>query len=78
MTLMVSSCVGFEVLRAIIMKSGVFWDKTLGFCLLFAGFYASTLKMEAVHSSETSVYSWLNTRYIPEGSTLRLITNSKF
>jgi hypothetical protein len=48
----------FEILTAVFMKSSIFWNTTLGlppaftqvFCLAY-----STLKMEAICSSETSV-----------------------
>jgi hypothetical protein len=42
---------GFEVLTTLIIKSTTFWDITLVSCWA----YFSTLKMEAICSSETSV-----------------------
>jgi hypothetical protein len=68
--------VGFEVLTAVVMKSANFWDITL--CSLLPAFtlvsclaYSSTLKMEAICCSETSVdFQWTTWRYMPEVSTL--------
>jgi hypothetical protein len=70
--------VGFEVFTAVVMKRIVFWDMTpcspLCSHLLarwFAGL-SSTLKMEALCSSETSVATQLTTRrHIPEDDTLQ-------
>jgi hypothetical protein len=58
--------IGFEVLTPVVLKSAVFWDIEpcsplkvnrrfggIGHCLLPA--YSSTLRMEAIYSSETSV-----------------------
>jgi hypothetical protein len=59
------------------MKSAIFWDVTpcglLGACILLVTclVYSSTLKMEAVCSSETLVTFYQTTqRLIPEDSTL--------
>jgi hypothetical protein len=60
------SYVGFEVFTAVVMKSGT--------CLL-AGLlnYSSTLKMEAIRSSETSDATQRTTRrHIPEDDTLHV------
>jgi hypothetical protein len=71
---------GFEVFTAVILKSIIFWDMTpcnpLSFktyvCLLvFAELISSTLKMEAICSSETSIETQRTTRrHIPEDDTL--------
>jgi hypothetical protein len=53
--------VGFEVLTAVVMNSTIFWDITPcsllppAFMLVSCSAYFSTLKMEAMGSSETSV-----------------------
>jgi hypothetical protein len=79
--------VEFEVLTPVVMKSTLFWDITpcsplkVGFHLqgrhilshfLLARLILSTLNMEAICSSETSVDSQRTTRrYIPEDDTLQ-------
>jgi hypothetical protein len=62
--------VGFEVLAAVVMKSKIFWDITP--CSpLSCRRNISTLKMEAIFSSVTSVDTQRTTRrYIPEDCTL--------
>jgi hypothetical protein len=64
--------VGFEVLTAVVMKSIIFWDMTP--CSRRNRFrkpISSTLKMEAICSSETSVETQRDTRrHIPENDTL--------
>jgi hypothetical protein len=72
--------VGFEVFTAVVMKSIIFWDMTpcsLLSCfspaclLVLSEIISSTLKMEAICSSETSVGTQQTTRrYIPEDDTL--------
>jgi hypothetical protein len=63
------SCVGFEVLRAVVMKNSLPSALTLTSCSA----YSSTLKMEAICSSETLVdFQRTTWRYIPEDSTLQL------
>jgi hypothetical protein len=80
------SYVGFEVFTAVVMKSIIFWDETpcslfscnfggTGACHLHTSWFLlkffSTLKMEAICSSETSVASQQTTRHhIPEDDTL--------
>jgi hypothetical protein len=66
--------VGYEVIRAVVMKSNIFWEITpcgamsvnLAYHLLSSWFLAqlifSTLKMEAICSSETSVDTQRTTR----------------
>jgi hypothetical protein len=45
---------------------------TLAFTLIYCSGYCSTLKMEAIYSSETSVdFQWTTQRYIPEHCSLR-------
>jgi hypothetical protein len=77
----------FEVLTAVVMKSSIFLDimpcsplkvgRRFGgsppaFTLLSCSVYSSTLKMEAICSSETSVDFQRNTqRYIPEDNALQ-------
>jgi hypothetical protein len=75
--------VGFEVFTAVVMKSINFWDVTPCsllslFCLppvcllVLAEIISSTLKMEAICSSETSVATQQTTRHhIPEDNTLQ-------
>jgi hypothetical protein len=75
--------VGFEVLTAMVMKRTIFWGITpcspLSVNRRFGGTYRvkagqlilSTLKMEVICSSETSVDTQRTTRsYIPEDGTL--------
>jgi hypothetical protein len=65
---------GFEVFTAVVMKSVIFWDMTLLATCLLAGLlnYSSTLKMEAIRSSETSGATQRTTRrHIPEDGTLQ-------
>jgi hypothetical protein len=77
--------VGFEVYTAVVIKSTIFWDITLCSpvcvnrrCHLLARWFPaeliySTLKMEAICSSETSVDTQRTTRsYIPEDGTLQV------
>jgi hypothetical protein len=69
--------VGFEFLTAVVMKSTIFWDiMPRSLCLPPAFTLAScssTLKMETICSSETSVdFQQTTWRYIPEDSTLHL------
>jgi hypothetical protein len=67
-------CLGFKVLTAVVMKGTIFWDRTLKVKLRFGGTYrlhlqaySSTLKMEAICSSETSVdFQRTTRRYMPE------------
>jgi hypothetical protein len=63
--------VGFEVFTAVVMKSIIFW-----ICHLLPRWLAepisSTLKMEAICSSETSVETqWTTGHHIPEDDTLQ-------
>jgi hypothetical protein len=59
------------------MKSIIFWDMTLA-CWFFAELISSTLKMEAVCSSGTSVETQRTTqRHIPEDDTLQFSFVSK-
>jgi hypothetical protein len=77
--------VGFEVLTAVVMESTIFWDMTPcsplsanrpTFMLVSGSAYFSTLKMEAISSSETSFDSQLTIRsYIPEDGTLLNFSN---
>jgi hypothetical protein len=63
------------------MKSTMLWDITPhAFTLISCSDYFSTLKMEAICSSETSVDSQQTTRrYIPEDGTLHnIIMVAKF
>jgi hypothetical protein len=79
---------GFEVSTSVVMKSVSFWDITpcsplsvnrrfggtyhLLACWFLAELIPSTLKMKAIFSSETSVYTQHTTRrYIPEADTLK-------
>jgi hypothetical protein len=64
--------IGFMVLTAVVMKSTFFWLCLLSaFVLVSYSAYSSTLKMEAICSSETSVdFQRATRRYIPEDSTL--------
>jgi hypothetical protein len=64
----------------VVMRSIIFWDMTqvaslAPACLLvFVELISSTLKMEAICSSETSVETRRTTRrHIPEDDTLRYI-----
>jgi hypothetical protein len=72
--------VGFEVFTALTMKNAVFWDVALcrscdnlqppaHACSSLADF--STLKMEAMLSSETSVHTRSAQRHIPEDGILQ-------
>jgi hypothetical protein len=78
------SIVGFEVLTAVVMKTAIFWDITPCSRWLARWFHAelifSTLKMEAICFSETSVDTQRTTRhYIPEdGSLYRNIVGTKY
>jgi hypothetical protein len=78
--------VGFEVFTAVVMKSIIFWDVTPcsllsynrrfggtpAYLLVLAEIISSTLKMEAICSSETSVATQQTTwRHIPEDDTLQ-------
>jgi hypothetical protein len=72
--------VGSEVLTAVVMKCSVFWDitpcRTLqlprAFTLVSCLAYPSTLKIEAILSSEKSVdFQQTTRRYISEDRTLR-------
>jgi hypothetical protein len=69
--------VGFEVFSAVVMKSIIFWDVTPcslpPACLLvLAEMISSTLKMEAICSSETPVTTQQTTRrHIQEDDTLQ-------
>jgi hypothetical protein len=61
----------FEVYTAVTMKNAVFWDVAAATCsrwFLARGFFlfSSTLKMEAIRSSEPSVYTISTLRHIPE------------
>jgi hypothetical protein len=75
----------FEVLTSVVMKCTIIWDitpcsplKAPAFTLVSCLAYSSTLKMEAICFSETSVDFQRNTqRYIPEDSTFREIIDSK-
>jgi hypothetical protein len=61
--------VGFEVFTAVVLKSILFWDMTPCSALLN---YSTTLKMEAIRSSETSGTTQRTTqRHIPEEDTLQ-------
>jgi hypothetical protein len=71
--------VGFEVLTTAVMTGTIFWDITpcsalkvnRPFTLVSCSAHSSTLKMETICSSETSVDFQQNTRrYIPEDRTL--------
>jgi hypothetical protein len=59
----------------VVMKIIIFWDTTPCSPLSFAGFaepVSSTLEMEAIYSSETSVETKRTTRrHIPEDDTLQ-------
>jgi hypothetical protein len=83
----VNNLVGFEVFTAVVMKSIIFWDMTpcslLSFNLLvchllacwFAEPISSTLKMEAIRSSEMSNEAQRTTqRHIPEYYSLHEIS----
>jgi hypothetical protein len=71
--------VGFEVFTAVVMKSIIFWDMTPcsllirlppAYLLVLAEIICSTLKMEAICSSETSGTTQRTTRrHIPEEDT---------
>jgi hypothetical protein len=64
-------CVGFEFLTAVVIKRTIFLDITPAFALVSCSTYSSTLKMEAICYSETSVdFRQTTRRYIPENSTL--------
>jgi hypothetical protein len=66
--------VGFEVLTAVIMKSTILKETSLpsAFTLIYCSAYFSTMKMEAICSSETSIDTqWTTRRYIPEDGTLQ-------
>jgi hypothetical protein len=78
------SSVGFEVFTAVVMKSIIFWDMTpcsplscaRRFLLArwFAEPISSTLKMEAISSSETAGATQRNTRrHIPEDDILLMV-----
>jgi hypothetical protein len=81
----ISTYVGLEVFTALVMKSNIFWDMTpcsplsvsqLATCLL-AELISSTLKMEAICSSETSIDTQRTTwRHIPENNTLHIYINT--
>jgi hypothetical protein len=66
--------VGFEVFTAVVMKS-IIWDMTPRkppACSIVLLNYSSTLKMEAIRSSETSGATQRTTRrHIPEDDTLQ-------
>jgi hypothetical protein len=73
--------VGFEVFTAVVMKSIIFWDMTA--CHRLARWFAepisSTLKMEAICSSETSVETQRTTRrHTPEDDTLHVANTSSY
>jgi hypothetical protein len=69
--------VGLEVFTAVVIKCIIFWHMTpcspLSFNRRFGGLSPpSTLKMEAIYSSETSVDTQRTTRrHIPEDDTLQ-------
>jgi hypothetical protein len=90
----VNTVVGFEVFTAVVMKSIIFWDmmpcSTLsctqrfgGACLpaacsLVCWTNSSTLKMEAIRSSETSGATQRTTwRHIPKDDTLNTVVFGK-
>jgi hypothetical protein len=67
---------GLEDLTAMVMKSSIFWNVML--CLppvfTWVSCLASTLKMEATSSSETSVdFHWTTWCYIPEDKIVQKI-----
>jgi hypothetical protein len=67
--------VGFEVLLAVVMNSAICWDITRSlsptFTLASCTAYSLNLKMEEIHSSETSVdFQRTTWCYIPEASAL--------
>jgi hypothetical protein len=80
--------VGFEVFTPVVLKGIIFWDMTPcsplsfnrrfgGTCNLLARWFAepisSTLNMEAISSSKTSVETQRTTRrHIPEDDTLQM------
>jgi hypothetical protein len=73
---LINNYVGFEVFTAVVLKSIIFWDKggKHSACHLLARWFtepiSSTLKMEAISSSETSAETQRTTRrHIPEGDT---------
>jgi hypothetical protein len=71
--------VRFEVFTAMTMKNTVFWDvASCRSCLnrRFGGTYQ--LKMEAIHSSETSVHTRSTQRHIPEDGILHRNANFFF
>jgi hypothetical protein len=75
----VVGCVRFEAFTEVTMKKGVFWDVTLcrtlqpatHTCSPLADY--STLKMEAISSSETSVYPTSTKHHIPEDNILQVV-----
>jgi hypothetical protein len=79
--------VGFKVLTAVVMKTFIFWDITLCIrlklrqslryvCFMLIPYLAcsSTLKMEAICSSETSVFFNRTTCRIPGDRILQYMT----
>jgi hypothetical protein len=63
--------VGFEALTLVFMDVTIFWDIAPAARLLFYRLF-STLKMEMISSSETSVHIPTTRRYIPEDGNIRL------
>jgi hypothetical protein len=62
--------VRFEVITAVTMKNAFYWDvQTAHTGTLLLDF--STLKMETIHSSETSVHTRSTRRHITEDGILR-------
>jgi hypothetical protein len=61
--------VRFQVLTVVSMKVSAFWD--IAPCSLIEVDRRFTLMMEAVHTSEMSVYSETTRQYIPEESNLQ-------
>jgi hypothetical protein len=62
-----NSYFSIEVLTAVVTKRSLFWDITPCFHAVFCSAYSSTLKMEMICSSETSVDFQVGARrYIPE------------
>jgi hypothetical protein len=64
--------VRFEVFTAVTMKNSIFWDVAGGCNLLTL--YFSTLKVEAIRSSETSVHTRCTRRHIPEDGILYILS----
>jgi hypothetical protein len=72
------SYVGLKVFTAVVTNVSIFWDIALPSHLLHSDFllgWFSTVKMEVIHSSETSVHIRTTRRYYtPEDGNVRSVS----